>query len=260
MRWRGPFRGFSILRSWLYKGPKGRRQAVSASVRSRVAQTVAPSGRQEVLANFRSARHDRWPSEAFGRFACRVGQRGLSVFSGPDFSFLESDCYSLANDVAGPDHCTELPPSVAVSMHPILRTLHSLAALVPGGSRSPFTFGMNFRGRNWYYLAVAAIALTSLIMVIISQDRARRHGLEIGMTRAEVGNVFDKTVDDAQFVRVYQRNLKEYRDNPVALIHRFGIRGFCLAKRETRVDYGRAGRVVKIKERWIFNRGFSMNF
>ena len=33
------------------------------------------------------------------------------------------------------DHCTELPPSVAVWMRRISRTLHSLATPVPGGSR-----------------------------------------------------------------------------------------------------------------------------
>ena len=40
-----------------------------------------------------------------------------------------------ADRIAQQDHCTELPPSVAVSMRRIFRTLHSLTAPVPGGSR-----------------------------------------------------------------------------------------------------------------------------
>jgi len=49
---------------------------------------------------------------------------------------LESDGDGIGDEQeAEQGHCTELPPSVAVSMRRILRTLYSLAAPVAGGSR-----------------------------------------------------------------------------------------------------------------------------
>ena len=122
---------------------------------------------------------------------------------------------------------------------------------------------MSILRRKCIGVSIAALAAFSLWIGILLTDRPGPYGLQVGMTRSEVGAIFDQTVGDHKYARSYRRSIKyrdNPRDNPVALTRRFEVRSFCLAKRETRVIYDQAGRIEQISGRWIVNFRASGNF